>query len=63
MTLSLTQMFVFIDLEMIVPRNRDLIYYQITVNRFVDHFDALVIFQRVYQIKSNMGWINITMTS
>ena len=54
MTLSLTQMFVFIDLEMIVPRNRDL---------FVDHFDALVIFQRVYQIKSNMGWINITMTS
>ena len=30
---------VFIDLEMIVHRNRDLIYYQIIVNRFVDHFD------------------------
>ena len=55
--ISLSLSLVFIDLETIVHRNRDLIYYQIIVNRFVDHFDDLVIFKRVYQIKCNMGWI------
>ena len=47
----------------VVHRNRDFIYYQIIVNRFVNHLMTWSSFRESCQIKSKMGWIKLVIAS
>ena len=47
----------------VVHRNKDFIYYQIIVNRFVNHLMTWSSFRESCQIKSKMGWIKLVIAS